>query len=130
MFPEDDIEAKAEADRQAVIRAMHDHGLGLKEIGEGISALAHSEDEDIKSRGLRMAIEIMALTPSRVQKHRVQSEQRILSVRFDGKPNQLGIDEGLLRRLPREQRQKAIEVMAAIKAIAPEDGAEVPNGGS
>ena len=42
MFPEDDIEAKAEADRRAVIRAMHDHGLGLKEIGEGISALAHS----------------------------------------------------------------------------------------
>ena len=76
-----------------------------------------------------MAIEIMALTPSRVQKHRVQSEQRILSVRFDGKPNQLGIDDGMIRRLPAEQRQKAIEVMAALKAIAPEDGAEVPNGG-
>lgn len=131
MFDEpDDIEAEGERRRQAILAALELHGCTSTAVGIGIAALVASDDEEIKAKGLSMALDLMAARPSRTQKHKVTSEQRILSVKFDGRPNELGINDGLIRRLPAEQRQKAIEVMAAIKAIAPDDGAEVPNGGA
>lgn len=111
---DDELEAKGESDRKAMIAAMEEHGLGLVQIGKGIADLAVNGEPEIRAQMLRLAVDLRGAMPNRAQKHKVQSEQRILSMRFDGQ-TVLGMTQIQLQQLAPERRKLALELQAEIE---------------
>lgn len=128
MFDADDeLEAKGESDRRAMLAAMEEHRLGPVAIGKGIAELAVNGDPEIRAQMLRLAVDLRGAMPNRAQKHKVKSEQRILSMRFDGQ-KVLGVDPSVLRLMSPDKRQLVLDAQKAIEQVNPEQ--EQSNGGT
>ena len=81
----DDAERSGEVARKNILRAMDESGLDDNLIGSQLAGIVKDIHAPAKVRldAIALAIDLKSAMPKRVQRHKIQSEQRVLRVSYE-----------------------------------------------
>lgn len=117
---EDDIEEQGEISRKNILAAMAEAGLDDALLGRELAGIVKDAGTQakIKLDAIALAISLKSAMPKRVQKHKIQSEQRVLRVTYQN--GALPMDAERLKRLKPTERALLLDLTA--KMENPDDG--------
>lgn len=120
----DDAERSGEVSRKNILRAMDESGLNDNLIGSQLAGIVKDIHAPAKVRldAIALAIDLKSAMPKRVQRHKIQSEQRVLRVSYEnGALPSVGgaqLDAEKLKKLKPTERALLVELTRKM------DGAE------
>lgn len=111
----DDIEAEGDSFRCAIIQNLRMIGVNEAALAAELQTLlTQGEDMAVKSKAVDQILALTAAIPRRTQRVKIDSTQRSLHLTL-GNGSLGSVDLGRVAKLPPEERQQAVRLLARLQ---------------